>query len=542
MKKQKFVNLPRGGYRLGSGKDNFMNTVQVESPGRNSFDLSHAVKTTGRIAELIPVLCHQAVPGDKFDLSCDILARCAPMLAPIMDRLDVRAEYFFVPNRIVWPESGANQGWQKFIANETGITRPFITIDNTLTLDEERFLDNFRIPPFSDAAGTTATNVQAIPFACYQMIYRDYYRPQYLEAENTCILTDGSQAAIRGDLLTMRYRKYDNDYFTASLPNPQKGANGATIPGGVVTLDPDWGPSGSVPQFELIGGGNLTGAIGQNGGGPGTGIDIGVGPGNAPNAYNPDGSLLSGQISINDLREGNAIQKWLETFARVGSRYIELIKGFFNVRVEDYRLDRPEFITGVKAPVIISEVLQQSETNTTPQGNMGGHGISVIEGYQDGYFAKEHGYFMCILSVMPKATYCNGIERHWLYDSPNDWYWPQFANLGEQATMNQEICAYTTNPTGTFGYMPRYSELRTINDWVAHNFRPSTGNLEYWTVARDLNSAIPVPLNEDFLTVNEDDVTRIFSAAGTDDYFYFHVYHKIRANRPVPVYGTPQLI
>lgn len=544
MKKQKFVNLPRGGYRLGSGKDNFMNTVQVEKPGRNSFDLSHAMKFTGRIAHLMPTLCMEVVPTDEIDLSCDILCRLQPMVAPLMDRFDVRNEYFFVPNRIVWPESGANKGWQKFIANDPGITRPFITIDGTLSASQEKLLDYFRIPPFSSSPGFQSININALPLAAYQMIYREFYRPQYLETENNAILTDGDNNASITDLLVLRSRRYDNDYHTAALPNPQKGAAGVTIPGGVVSLDPDWsaGGIGSTPHFTSTTGNANSGDLTQfNLGGSNAQIDVGV-PGTDKLAYDPQGTLVTDMGTLNELREASAIQKWLEMFARVGSRFKELLKGAFGQEVEDYRLDRPEFITGVKAPVTISEVLQTSETAGSPQGTMAGHGITVIEGYQDSYRVKEHGYIIGITSVMPKATYCNGIERHWLRDSPNDWYWPHFANLGEQATFNAEVCAYTTNQMGTFGYMPRYSELRTINDYVAGNFRPDSGNLPFWTLARDLSSAVPVPLNDAFLQVNEDDVTRAFTAGGTDDYFLFHCLHKIRAVRPVPRYGTPALI
>lgn len=536
MKKTKFVNQPRGGYRLGSGKDNFMNTVQVESPGRNYFDLSHTFKFTGRIANLMPCLVHEAVPGDKFNISCDILTRVAPMIAPIMDRMDVRVEYFFSPNRIVWPDSGANQGWQKFISNESGITRPFITLDNTISADEMLFLDYWRIPPFpNQSGGAVSVNIQCLPFAHYQKIYCDYYRPQYLENENVWELGDGDQNAIRADLFTMRRRCYDNDYFTANLPTPQKGAE-VQIPGGAVTFDAT-GFGATAPTFRDNASASFTGDLVVN-----ASDEINATPSVAILGYDPAGTLNAPAIGLNELREANALQKWLEMLNRVGSRYKELIRGAFGITVEDFRLDRPEFITGVKDAVTISEVLNTTGDtgagDPLPQGNMAGHGISVIEGYQDSYFVKEHGYIIGIISVMPKATYMEGIDRHWLRDSPNDWYWPHFANLGEQGTLNIEVQAYNADQLETFGYMPRYSELRTIRDGLAGNFR---NNLQFWTLTRDFVGVTP-NLNREFLDVNEADVTRIFAAGGSDDYFYFHVLHKVGASRLIPVYGTPQLI
>lgn len=536
MKKQKFVNQPRGGYRLGSGKDNFMNTVQIEQPGRNYFDLTHGFKFTGRIANLMPCLVHEAIPGDKFNLSCDILTRVAPMISPVMDRMDVRLEYFFCPNRIIWPESGANQGWQKFISNEPTITRPYITITDSLDPTEYAFLDYWRIPPNPNTSGgNQSVNIQCLPFAAYQKIYNDYYRPQYIENEVTWRLSDGNNNAILSDLLTMRRRCYDNDYFTANLPTPQKGAE-VQIPGGAVTFDAT-GFGATAPTFRDNASASLSGGVTVN-------ISDEINIGANPNimGYDPAGTLNAPAIGLNELREANALQKWLEMLNRVGSRYKELIHGTFGITVEDFRLDRPEFITGVKNAVIISEVLNTTGDtgagDPLPQGNMAGHGVSVIEGYQDEYFVKEHGYIIGVLSVMPKATYMEGIERHWLRDSPNDWYWPHFANLGEQATLNMELMAYNADQNETFGYMPRYSELRTITDGVAGDFRNS---LQFWTLVRDFVGVTP-NLNRDFLDVNEADITRIFAAGGSDDYFYFHVLHKIGASRLIPVYGTPQLI
>ena len=38
-------------------------------------------------------------------------------------------------------------------------------------------------------------------------------------------------------------------------------------------------------------------------------------------------------------------------------------------------------------------------------------------------------------------TYQQGIERFWSRKSMFDYYWPEFANIGEQAVLNKEIYA-----------------------------------------------------------------------------------------------------
>lgn len=77
-------------------------------------------------------------------------------------------------------------------------------------------------------------------------------------------------------------------------------------------------------------------------------------------------------FDINDLRLAFQIQKFLERNNRAGARYTEFLKAHFGVNPRDDRLQRPEYIGGSRAPVIISEVLQTSETATTPQGTLAG--------------------------------------------------------------------------------------------------------------------------------------------------------------------------
>ena len=87
-------------------------------------------------------------------------------------------------------------------------------------------------------------------------------------------------------------------------------------------------------------------------------------------------------FNVADLRLAFQIQKFLERNARAGARYTEFLRSHFGVSPRDERLQRPEYIGGSKAPVIISEVLQTGSSDaTSPQGNMAGHGISVNSQY-----------------------------------------------------------------------------------------------------------------------------------------------------------------
>jgi hypothetical protein len=227
-----------------------------------------------------------------------------------------------------------------------------------------------------------------------------------------------------------------------------------------------------------------------------------------------------------------------EKNARGGTRYIENILMHFGVKSSDKRLQRPEYITGVKTPVVISEVLNTTgNENQLPQGNMAGHGVAVTTGKYGSYFCEEHGYIIGIMSVMPKTAYQQGVPKTYLKNDPLDFFWPSFAHIGEQPVVNAELFAYTTGDQNTFGYVPRYAEYKFMPNRVAGDFRTT---LDYWHLGRIFNN-LP-SLNQTFIECAPEDVDRIFAVLdepeGTDN-LYCQVLHKIRAVRPMPKFGTP---
>lgn len=504
---------------------NIFNSIKVNVPKSNTFDLTHDVKLTGQMGNLIPIMNMECVPGDRVELAADTLIRFAPLIAPVMHRMDATIHYFFVPNRILWPN------WEKFIINEATGGLPFITVDASLTAEQNRFIDYMGLPPFISGI---SKDVNALPFTAYQKVYNDYYRDQNLitdEAANL-VLTDGDNNANKSVLLQLRRRAWEHDYFTASLPFAQKGAQ-VDIPLGEITLKDNWNTFGT-PELVDTAGNPQTGSVSQTI----TGIQTGAGVTSVPSAYDPKGTLQTEATTINDLRRAFKLQEWLEKNARGGTRYIENILVHFGVRSSDKRLQRPEYITGTKSPVIVSEVLNTTgESGGLPQGNMAGHGVSVGAGLRGVYRVEEHGYIIGIMSVMPKPAYQQGIPKTFLKKDPLEWYWPSFANIGEQEVLNDELYAYTSDGDETFGYIPRYAEYKYMPNRVAGDFRSS---LNYWHLGRIFASA--PSLEKEFIECDPAEVNRIFAVTDPDvDNLYIHVLNKIKARRPMPVFGTPMI-
>jgi len=491
------------------------------------------------MGELIPIYHEHVVPGDKFRVNSDIFIRLAPMLAPIMHRVNVFTHYFFVPNRIVWDE------WETFITGgEDGLqtaAMPYVIIDESTkaSFAKGKLSDYFGIPITDGATIDKSTTLNCLPFRAYQEIYNEYYRDQNLAAK---IEYGGKgSGAVTGfpDLLNLRSRAWEKDYFTSALPWPQRGAD-VTLP---VTTTPQYKDvsivynedgtvvTGNGPIQHSDAGGYIGGVI--------------TGTGNA-RIENLEEQQEGTSVTINELRNATRLQEWLEKNARGGSRYIEQILSHFGVKSSDSRLQRPEYLGGGKSPVIISEVLNQAGSQggegdpaLAPVGEMSGHGVSVgkTNGFTKSF--EEHGQIIGIMSVLPRTTYQQGLDRHWNKTDKLDFYWPEFAHLGEQEILNKEVYLEWNGAAPpreeTFGYIPRYSEYKYKQSSVHGEFRDE---LDYWHMGRKFTQQ--PTLSTQFVLA--DPTHRIFAVEDqAEDKLYCQIYHRVSAIRPMPYYGTPYL-
>lgn len=446
-------------------------------PPRSAFDLSYEKKFTCDMGQLIPVLCDEAVPGDRWQIANDVVVRFMPMVAPILHEVNVFVHYFFVPYRLLWSD------WEKFISGgEDGTYTTTIPRWSPTSTAEGSLWDYMGFP--TGVTPNAEHQPLAFPRGAYQRIYNEYYRDENLTT------------AVAETTETLRVRAWEKDYFTSALPWQQRGTapalpisgSTAAVWAGNVTVTPNL----SGGSFALDGTHTIqrSGTTGITYGGSGSGTAITMGAYAAQAAMNANTVDLSPATTFNvsDLRLAFQIQRWLERNARAGARYTEFLASHFGVAPRDERLQRAEYIGGTRAPLFVSEVLQTSEAGTTPQGTMAGHGLAASSNFVGKYNVQEYGLIMGILSVMPRTVYQQGIDRQWLRRTKYDFYFPEFANLSEQAIERAEIytSAVKAENETIFGYQGRYDELRVKRSMVCGALRST---LDHWHVSRQFGAA-----------------------------------------------------
>ena len=376
----------------------------------------------------------------------------------------------------------------------------------------------------------------------YLKIYNDYYRDPNLEDEVDISVCPADAA--------LKYANWDADYFTRALPWQQRGtAPALPISGSASAVFDQNFPALIYRAANYSAGANniqandsTTTSVMRNKSNEAfvAGEDLKAKILAADlNAHNSVDFSNATSVNIADLRLAVQLQRWMERNARSGARYTEFLRAHFGVAPRDDRLDRPEYIGGFRQPIVVSEVLQTSKTESgAPQGNLAGHGLMAGRHRVGKYHVQEYGLIMCLMSVIPRPAYQQGIDRQWLRKTRYDFYHPEFANLSEQAITNEEIYlqAAKSSNLGIWGYQGRYDEMRSKRDKVAGAFRNS---LNYWHLGR-IFSGLPA-LSSTFGHVDPTTLTRIFAVPSADN-IYVHWGNAIRAVRPLPLQSNPGMM
>lgn len=606
------------------------NPVRLDT-SRSRFNLSHDWTGTFNTGKAIPFLAYSDIlPGDTFKLNCAAVVRGLTPVAPVMGNAYLDIAFFFVPykdllSRAMMSPSvnDSNHSWAAFIGAQDSLLNMPLPSNNvklpgvylypaTLPSSGPKCSDFIPKPgsladmlgyglPYSGfdlnktisniSFARSNSQVSCLEPLSYFKVWNDFYRdPNTMTPITYSITATGAFGYLFDELYfsggsfnksaasNKSFIGDDNSlldvcrfhgYFGSALPWPQRNAEGVQIPF-------------SSDEFDIVGSSSLHDSVNP--------VRFASGAGNSYLSQEADNSLLLAASSssssvkktnlvvntenlgldVNALRFSVQLQRWYEALARGGNRIGELTVSMFGVTPKDISDGKAEFLGGKRIPIVQSQVVS---TAAQVEGGSGLGTAGAISHTTDigSYFTKSFDTWGCLIGIACVRTddqYFTGRPRRTMRANRFDFYWPQFANLGEQPILKSELSEYAKNsgrgfdevyassrhnisspePGDVFGYQEAWAEYRYWPSVITSLVSPSAANANvgqaYWSYATN-NQMDEVSLgnflNASFQKADVDNTLAVSSTASGFQWL-MNAHFDIVATRPMPMYSIPGLV
>lgn len=562
---------------MNRNNERHFNSVPQTHVSRTRFKRDQNILTTFDAGKLIPFYVDEVLPGDTFNVSTAAIIRMTTPKYPVLDDAFIDFYYFYCPNRILWDNfkrfmgEADDEAWMptktykvpeiKIASNEETNGQ-----ENLKGPKEGSILDYMGVPTkINEKEGSAETHINALPIRAYVKIWNEFFRDQNVgnPAANftdetliqyTDLNDDNDKEGILRDAVSgarcLPVSRF-HDYFSSCLPYPQRGPEvevgiAGKAPVRVTTIDGTdvgdkiWlnGSNSAVPYIRnndyldnpVKNAAQINGATSSGS----TDAIIGT--------LATDLSNVTG-ITINQLRQAFAVQHYYEALARGGSRYREQVRAIFGVSISDKTVQVPEYLGGGRYHVNINQIVQTSGQQTesdTPIGETGAMSVTPINESSFTKSFEEHGFVIGVMCVRHNHSYQQGLERFWSRSDRLDYYFPQFANLGEQPVKKKEIMLTATGTDDeTFGYQEAWADYRMKPDRVSGKMRSNAeGTLDFWHYADNYNT-VPT-LSQEWMDEGKTEIARTLIVQN-EPQFFGAIRVMNNTTRCMPLYSVPGL-
>jgi hypothetical protein len=565
---------------MNRNNERHFNQVPETHVSRTRFNRDQNILTTFDAGKLIPFYVDEVLPGDTFNVDTAAIIRMTTPKYPVFDDAFIDFYYFFCPNRILWDNFKRFMGeaddnpWMPTKTYQV----PKIIIKGDETEKkypaEQTILDYMGVPTKAISGTNKKMEINALPVRAYVKIWNEFFRDQnvgnpavnntnddntdYGTGTNTGEEKDATEEnilnnAVNGGFCLPVSRFHD--YFSSCLPYPQRGPEVTIALTGNAPVKTYLTADASTPILENI-------HLLENGAGePAATLIYGPYGNNNELAWQASGhagtggtgELKTGYLgadlqnieaaTINQLRQAFAVQHYYEALARGGSRYREQVRALFGVSISDKTVQVPEYLGGGRYHVNINQIVQtsgQQTENDTPIGETGAMSVTPVSESSFTKSFEEHGFVIGVMCVRHNHSYQQGLERFWSRSDRLDYYFPQFANLGEQPVKKKEIMLTgTSTDDETFGYQEAWADYRMKPNRVSGKMRSNAeGTLDFWHYA-DNYSTVPT-LSQEWMNEGKTEIARTLIVQNEPQFFgAIRVMNK--TTRCMPLYSVPGL-
>lgn len=559
------------------GNETFTGNPVSLGISRSKFHFCPVNTGTFVTGKLVPFYMNSLIlPGTTVKCDLRTLVRGSTPIAVPADNAYLDTFFFFVPHKLVLDRKSmspdvndSNHSWAAFVGAQDNLLNMPVPGDVSLPGMVVGGVDTPVVGGFWDWTGQTMVKVSngaivrvnPLTFMAYCKVWNDYFRdpngsmnPVTFDISGGTVFTHGGPTGWKGsneqyvrefDLLpTCRF----HGYFGSALPWPQRNSDTVMIPLG------DKAPLLAGSIYDMAQDSSYTpGSILLSGKASGGAVDSNNIYGNSGSSTEIKSSLYAdlsqaAATSVNTFRRLVQEQRWFEALARSGNNTLaELTAGMFNVTPSDAVSNRAELLGAKRIPLNIIQVNNTAGNNvsTSTQSSLGSTGSFSLTSDDSFMFSKSFdtwGTLIGVAVVRVDDTFSQGIERSYTKFQRFDYYWPQFANLGEQPILNREIYALGDYDDGVFGYQEAWAEYRHAFNHVCGLIRPGQ-SLGYWTYANNFKNRPTLPgfLDASKQVSNVDQTLQVQSSASGFQWIG-QFATDLTVVQPLPTYSIPGLV
>lgn len=584
----------------------FEKAVSDVKINRSTFEETKRHLTTMNAGFLVPLASFDVLPGSTWSIDISSFVRMSTPIHPPMDDAFIDIFAFFVPMRQTWDKTKEFFGEPSadpFAPNpellEPVLTRSPAGIDEEIILgsiDRRSLAAYYGIP-----IGTRPGYFNAKYFRGYGLIWNRWFRAQQLQ----------TAIDVPTDSIDRPYARFTSpqpipdvqadpdyyincakdagclapvckfhDYFTSALTQPQLGDPAAIPLNGVApvyavedlenvykrygnTIIEDANRNAGVQIGSYEAGDTARGTLGLSAG------ELTLGEANldgdnyrvfinnlvADLGYNEDLSKSLGRAysTINDLRYAFATQKFLENDNVFGTRYREFLYAHFGVIASNIELQDPEMLGGKRIHINTNQVVQTSSTDdVSPQGNVAAYSLTSDKDFLFKRSFTEMGVIHILCCIRTNHSYQQGLEKRFSKRSKFEYYFPEFANIGEQPVLRKEIyiSQSTSNDPGEseadldkpFGFQEAWAEYRSLgSNRISGQFASQlSDSLDSWHYG---DYYLDEPhLSAGWIAETYKNIDRTLAVTSElADQFLCDFAFNIRHTEPMPIYSIPGL-